>query len=56
MQTANQTKPRSSVQKSSEFIRIKCSFLRLRDNFFFSLSFHWSKTMEREKGREKIRV
>jgi len=25
------------------------------DNFIF-LSFYWSKTMEREKGRERIRM
>jgi len=33
MQTANQTEPRGLVQKSSEFIRTKCGFLR----FWFGL-------------------
>jgi len=33
MQTANQTKPRGSMQKSSEFIRTKCDFLQ----FWFGL-------------------
>jgi len=30
MQTANQTKPRGSMQKSSEFIRTKCGSLQFR--------------------------
>ena len=30
MQTANRTEPCGSVQKSSEFIRTKCGFLRFR--------------------------